>query len=258
MVTWFNVEFTHGCGFGSGFVHYSNIFANADPSFIAPLMLSMSSNNLFSSTSMVQVLEPANIFDAFVYSKQGFSFSRIAQSIASFGIHNLTASQFLLEFQNSGLPFRAAQFAYNISRLGERTLYFHSTDGKRIPLYSPIEFFQGSSLSHTSDSSSESLDYIMIPAVKKGNKLNDILHNRDSSQLYGPDILAIMETIGWPTIRNPEPKSIQLALQYPQDVDFLAAFAEDAFVPVPAAASLGFRYHFSSDLWIVFLLLIMF
>ena len=228
------LELTHGLGFGGSFVHYTEIFPNAQPGYIAPLMLIVNDSD-FSSTTMVNVVEPCSIFDSYLYTRRGFSFKRLSAAISSFGNRRLPVFKFLEEFETSGMPFRASQFAYNVSKMGERSLFFHTIDDKRIPLYTPTDFLQGSSISHIELLNANTNNFLMIPSVGRGITLEQLISQSDTHSLYGDRLLSMMESIGWPTIRNSVPRDIQLQVRYPEDVKF--QIFSDPFSPVEVAAN---------------------
>jgi hypothetical protein len=83
-------------------------------------------------------------------------------------------------------------------------LTFKTTNGIDIALFSPPQFSQGSSISHVVMAEATGPDFLMIPALSPGITIDEIMKSVDSKLFLGPQIKAIMESIGWPTVDNPQ------------------------------------------------------
>lgn len=158
-------------------------------------------------------LEPVDIFDSFL-SGTRFNFKDLAKDLESFGNQEITASEFLTSFEQSGKPFEAAQRLFQESTRGQGTLFFNAKDGSKISLYSPSKYEQGSSVSHVVGSNAVTENFLMIPSLSPGVTLESVMGRVNANSVYGKDIQHVLETVGWPTPNSPNVKSIQLSLGF--------------------------------------------
>lgn len=200
-------ELTHGLGFGSGLLEYSSVFNGAKPGYLAPIISGADDPSATTQTIFTE-MQPLDIFDFFI-SGNGKNFKDFAKDIASFPRQNSNLFNFLNAYENSGIPFLASQKAYETATSG--SLVFKTVSGLTINLFSSGRFSQGSSISHLSGNNSASLDFLMVPALGPGAALDDIIKSVGGKGVYGPQILAIMESIGWPTVNSPEVASVRMS-----------------------------------------------
>ena len=205
-------EITHGLGFGSGFLSYGDVFEGAaQPGYLAPIFLGAADDPNFNSNTLVKSLEPSDIFDTFLLTKTT-DFNKIIRDISGFKKPDLKASEFLRQFESSGQPFNAAKQAYIQATSGN--LMFKASDGTLVDLYSPNRYQQGSSISHVGTDNAYTTDFLMIPALAPGVTLAEAMKRSGALTLYGKKTLAIMKSIGWPTVDNPDPSSVRLSTTF--------------------------------------------
>ena len=205
-------EITHGLGFGSGFLSYGDVFQGAaQPGYLAPLFLGASEDPDFNGKSLVKSLEPSDIYDTFLESKTT-NFNTIISDISSFEKDGVPAAEFLQDFEESGTPFAAAKSAYAQATSG--TLNFKAKDGTIVDLFAPRKFQQGSSISHVSPDNSETSDFLMIPALAPGITIEQAMAKAQTKSLYGKKTLAVMKSIGWPTIDSPIAANVRLSTKF--------------------------------------------
>jgi hypothetical protein len=188
-------ELTHGLGFGSSLLEYHAMFKDARVGYLAPLM-SLGSENIvmnLDKTTTVSHIEYLDIFDSFISSRDGFKFKDLGKSFQEFNIQPASFSSAVKEFESSGSPFDAAQKAYVAASNG---LYFTTITGRKIPLYSPAVFEQGSSIHHLESNRAASSDFLMIPSIRRGVDMEELM-NSSGDKIYGDMTIGIMNSIGW-------------------------------------------------------------
>jgi hypothetical protein len=94
---------------------------------------------------------------------------------------------------------------------GPDSVKFRGRNGE-IAMHTPVVFEQGTSLVHVDIRSNTTADFLMIPYVGTlvGKSLKQIMDGAQSTEIYGPQILNILETIGWPSKRHPELQKISI------------------------------------------------
>ena len=117
-------------------------------------------------------------------------------------------------FNENNDQLKLGQSLMSAATQGPNTLFFHTTDGKKVEMYSPQKYQPGSSLHHVASSNADTEDWMMVPALKSSVTVQDLMDRSNSTKVYGPGIRSIMTSIGWPTIDNPKMQIIQVALKY--------------------------------------------
>jgi hypothetical protein len=192
-------ELTHGLGFGSGYLEFSSIFTGARTGYIVPNMIGASSPEATTST-IFRALEPIDIFDSFVT-----PLNEAGARIANFPIQSATFDSFIRSFERSGDPFNAARQAFQAAT--SSLTFVNGATG--VNLYTPTGFQQGSSISHVRLSQANTPDFLMIPQLRPGVNMDDLI----TTSLYGPATRAIMEAIGW-TTNSTAAGSVTLGMNY--------------------------------------------
>jgi hypothetical protein len=128
----------------------------------------------------------------------------------------LAIGSFLYELENSGSPFSAARRMHLDAT--SNSLLFVPINGTSIPIYSPTNYEQGSTISHVTKALETTEDFIMIPGVGPGVSLGATMSKLNVQNIYGKGILSILESIGWNTNENQVQKSVELALDYKGEV----------------------------------------
>ena len=158
-------------------------------------------------------LEPVNIYDTFITGRD-WKFKELARIIEKYGKQNIAAAEFLKKFEISGEPFAAAQKVYLDATRGDGNLFFNALDGTKIALYSPSTYEQGSSISHIAESPTVTENFLMIPRLSSGISIQRAMEITGSNTIYGKDLQRIMESIGWPTPKEPILKYLELSLNF--------------------------------------------
>lgn len=206
-------ELTHGLGFASNLVEYKAVFgANVKSGYVAPQPLNPNNAPIYFST-ILSGLEPIGIYDTFITGRN-YNFKALGKKIEQFGNQNIAAITFLKKFEASGAPFEAAQQIYQDSTRGDGNLFFNALDGSKIPLFSPITFLQGSSISHVAESAERTENFLMIPRLRGGVTIKSVMDGAGSKSIYGKDIIKIFQAIGWPTPGYPILKYLELNLGF--------------------------------------------
>jgi hypothetical protein len=157
-------------------------------------------------------MQPLDIYDAYVAnSDQSGDFKTANQMIKELGFQAEPLGNTL---NSDSKQLQTWQSMYDLSTKGPNTLFFHTTDGKKIEIYSPETFRPGSSLHHIATSFASTDDFVMVPSLKNSVTVEDLMRNANSTTVYGKGIRSIMTSIGWPTIDNPETQIIQIAVDY--------------------------------------------
>ena len=75
------------------------------------------------------------------------------------------------------------------------------------------QYLLGSSISHLDrDTYVNTADFLMVPAAIPGQTLDSIIAKHPSKYgVIGPGLLAILQTIGWPTKESPNPIHVALS-----------------------------------------------
>ncbi|KAJ3323407.1 hypothetical protein HDV06_001927 [Boothiomyces sp. JEL0866] len=211
-------EMTHGLGFESNLAQYSSYYdgnafhVTSNNDYIAPLPFAQG-NSLSSATA--SALAPLSIWDSFVRSANA-SFADLGRAVTSFKQNNVPLSQFITNFETSGDPYNAAHQMMQLISSGPNQIFFETNSKMSVQLFSISSYRQGSTLVHVNESMSNTADFLMIPVMKPllGQSLDNIISKANSKGIYGPGILGIMSTIGWPTYDTPQISNLEIATNF--------------------------------------------
>jgi hypothetical protein len=193
-------ELVHGMGFGTGYLEYSQIYSGSKTGYIAPNMIGANADA--TTATLFRAMEPIDIFDSFVP-----ALNSAGEIIANFPIQSSTYLTFISSFERSGNPFNAARDVYQASL---NPLSFEVGDTK-INLFTPTTFQQGSSLSHVPLSQANGPEFLMIPQLRPGVNMDTLI---GTGGLFGPGIMKVMESIGWPTNNASIAQTITMGSNY--------------------------------------------
>jgi hypothetical protein len=202
-------EITHGLGFRSGLMSYGALFGRST-NYLAPLITGLlestdPENDRFTG------IQPIDVFDSFI-SSSAKNLKDLGKIMRRFGKQDATLTDIIRKYELSGDPFLASREAYAI--LTSSTCVFNTNSGLQVELYNPSQYVQGSSTSHLTMDKSETSDFLMIPALINGTTLESFMTQRSANSVYGPGIISIMETIGWPTKSSPKIANVVIAVEY--------------------------------------------
>ncbi|KAI8902543.1 hypothetical protein BC833DRAFT_561589 [Globomyces pollinis-pini] len=203
-------EMTHGLAFDSELVHFANFYQSLNlatsSKYLAPLPFSQGSGQ---ASAIVTSTSPISAYDSFI--RQGSNnFLDLGRRMTQFNGKKMTVAEYVKAFENSGDPMTAATAAYKMAVSSQ--LKFITSSNLEIPLNSPDSFAPGTSVVHVDPSLANTKDFLMIPAVEGlvGQKLDDIIQKAGGSEVYGPGIIAMMQTLGWPTKDTSAVASIEI------------------------------------------------
>jgi hypothetical protein len=182
-------ELTHGLGFGSGLIQYSSLYNFPISGFLAPNIYTRGKQQ-----DIYSLFNPIDCFDSFITGTHRFE--ELGKSMVNFPKQSSSLSDFIDKFQKSD-NIEYAKKAYQESRRGQNTLHFKTIDGDKIALFSPIQFQQGSSISHVDEQNINTAEFLMVPNLSPGLKLESMMKKSNSKKVYGPRTLGIMKSIGW-------------------------------------------------------------
>ncbi|KAI8910271.1 hypothetical protein EDD86DRAFT_190160 [Gorgonomyces haynaldii] len=209
-------EITHGLGFYSSMLYYSDaIGPQVLKGWIAPLPFfsdNGSSDNV-NDDAIPGKFQPGTVYDKYIVSKDGSTFADLLKTITSYKPGKTSFSNFVLSFQKTAAPFTAARKAYDIVTAGDGTLFFKAGD-QQLPLSATTKFVSGSSISHVRQSSNTTANFLMTPALADNVTLDSFITKYNSEGIYGPGILKIMNTIGYPLVNDPTPLSVTMATDF--------------------------------------------
>ena len=131
----------------------------------------------------------------------------------------MSDGEYMKEIAKNPRLFKASKNALNIAT--SEKLEFETTTGLKVPLYSNKVYSQGSSISHLAESFSDSEEFLMVPAIPRGETIDDLMARYKMSDVYGKMIQGVLESIGYETVNNKK----QLQLQFAED------FGTDAYKP---------------------------
>lgn len=200
-------ELTHGLGFGTGLLQYSTVYPGiTQPGYLAP--------NIFGdpTASNVSFLNPLSIYDSFV--KGSNPFPDVGRTLATFPQQSSILPRFISVLEASKKHMAATQSAFQMSTRGRNSVQFQPIKGDGVNLYTPSQYEQGSSLSHVDTALSTTADFLMVPALAPGITLETIMANAGTDSVYGPGILGIMRSLGWPTRDDPTPAKVDVAIGF--------------------------------------------
>ncbi|KAJ3315038.1 hypothetical protein HDV04_004838 [Boothiomyces sp. JEL0838] len=211
-------EMTHGLGFESNLAQYSSYYdgngfhVTSNNDYIAPLPFAQG-NSLSSATA--SSLAPLSIWDSFVQSANA-SFADLGRKITSFKQNNVPLSQFITNFETSGDPYNAARQIMQVISSGPNEIFFQTSNKQSVQLFSISGYRQGSTLVHVNESMSSTADFLMIPVMRPllGQALDSIIAKANSKGIYGPGILGVMSTIGYPTTDSPQVGNLEIATNF--------------------------------------------
>jgi hypothetical protein len=188
-------ELTHGLGFAGSFLPVNTVYQNRNVTYLAPPLLRRTSNGVSSLFFMPPYLYIGSIppLDA------------AAKVIETFPMLSVNQATFLTQFEASAVHMNASLDAFRAST----TALSFVNGTTSIPLYAPSIFQRGSSISHLPLNQSATPDAIMIPSLRAGVNMDNLI----SGGVYGPQTKIIMEAMGWPTIDRPA-GTVQVATNY--------------------------------------------
>ena len=111
-------------------------------------------------------------------------------------------------FETRNKPRKLSEFLAKIQRLYEIAInagaVYVFPDGTNASVYTiENEYKGGSSLQHLARDYITSSDFLMNPKVLKGETLNSMMLKSNSTLVYGPITLKILQEIGWSTYNEP-------------------------------------------------------
>jgi hypothetical protein len=206
-------ELTHGLGVDSGWVQYSgfyNMLTN-NAGYLAPLPFAQGNSD---QSSVVSTFSPLTIYDSFLRSRSE-NLADLGRNVMRFRPNQLRLPIFISTFESSP-QMQSARQAMSGASGGQDSLRFQAPSGPAISLHSPTRFQQGTSITHVDSRLSNTLDFLMIPAITPllGQRLEQIMQRLNATSIYGPGTMAMMSAIGWPTRENPEPIAINIVSDF--------------------------------------------
>lgn len=196
-------ELTHGLGFTDD-LFTSFYGATTTPTFMVPsFYVDSNSGSLFEgwgmpyilNTYMYDMAKQTNIYSYYQY---------VTNNYTSTGAPLSTLDSV---FSQSGAAFTAAQATLNA---GESTQlkFISSYNSTPVALFSPQTFIGGSSIAHTNYRTySKTPDFLMLFTIADyaGVSMDTILSsfNYMGNSVYGPSTFALMASLGWNTLINP-------------------------------------------------------
>jgi hypothetical protein len=206
-------ELTHGLGVDSGWVQYSGFYnlLTTNAGYLAPLPFAQGNSD---QSSIVSTFSPLTIYDSFLRSRSE-NFADLGRNVLRFRPNQLRLPNFISAFESSP-QMQSARQAMSGASGGQDSLRFQAPSGQAISLHSPSRFQQGTSVTHVDSRLSNTLDFLMIPAITPllGQRLDQIMQRLNATSIYGPGTMAMMSSIGWPTRENPEPIAINIISDY--------------------------------------------
>ncbi|KAJ3308336.1 hypothetical protein HDU76_004012 [Blyttiomyces sp. JEL0837] len=226
-------ELTHGLGFDTSWNMYTSQSAfgqvalpSGTPNLLAPKIFAQGTT---ADNAIITSWQPLAVFDAFLldgstntpliqyantmytdfptkYTKQ----SSFPMSQSTF-LNGIVAVKSVFNAAQSAMTAATTpsslQFQYTSSQTGTKST---------VNLYSPTTFSPGSSIAHVDNSLYTTPDFLMIPKMQwKGFTLDQVIANvtaragagnlgsLNSGGVYGPNTLAVMQSLGWSTVGNP-------------------------------------------------------
>jgi hypothetical protein len=198
-------EITHGLGFKTGNVDFKSVFSRP-LAYAAPFVAGVADKNQI----LYKSLQPIDVFDAFIFGS-GLSMKELGRTLNRFSTIPGPIGTFLNKFEKSGDAMWAAQQIYTMM---SNPITFKTSKGVDVPLYSPTTFEQGSTSSHTVSDSINTPDFLMVPSLTNGASLDNSLMRFNTTNVYGPNTIAVMQTLGWPTYERPIPVSVGITVKY--------------------------------------------
>ncbi|KAJ3059184.1 hypothetical protein HK102_010110, partial [Quaeritorhiza haematococci] len=207
-------ELTHGLGFDTAWAQWAQLWPTLanQRGYLAPLFHTQGSSP---ENAIVTAWQPLIVFDRYVLeSTTSRTLTTQAQNIFRYNPGGSRLMEFIRAFERSGDPFSAAEYVFQIITSGSKAIKFKASDGgDDILLHTATNKYQpGTSIAHVDyDTYWQTPDFLMIPAVQNltGITLDDIIARNSgngtlpTSGVYGPRTVALLETMGWPTPKNP-------------------------------------------------------
>ena len=212
-------ELTHGLGLNTGFFDYSDS-VHLKTDIIAPAILS--------SNTKKSYFAAISVYDSYIP-----ILSNLGALIGQFLPKNMPEGEYLKEISKDSRTFSAAKLALAYAESGK--LEFKTKSGLRVPLFSPRVYSQGSSISHVNSSLSDSAEFLMVPAIPRGEDISSIMKKYNMPDVYGPMVQGMMESIGYQTKKNPTQLVLKLAKSFGSDNYKPPKLVLQKIDPLPAA-----------------------
>ncbi|KAI8801584.1 hypothetical protein BJ742DRAFT_577231 [Cladochytrium replicatum] len=229
-------ELTHGLGMVSRFITISEIVdsslltAETQKLLLPPVITSTPQGDVVPS---LQSWQPLAVFDSHLFvASNNRSLADYARSIAvNFPIatSRSTPQSFYGDLVSAvgQDAFAAMKALYSLATTPGAVKFANaSTDPSSYVVSTTNPFEKGSNLHHVDSSYDSTQDFLMTPTVKyAGSTLTDLVNSRFGNALasftggggtnasfapIGPAVSLVLESIGWPTARSPDPILIVL------------------------------------------------
>ncbi|ORX41721.1 hypothetical protein BCR36DRAFT_363837 [Piromyces finnis] len=170
------------------------------------------------------------ILDKYIsLNKTGMYLREMGKKIMSYGNSgDMVKQNVWLEGFHKSESGQAAQEVYDIATSGKNVFSIMSIDNELITYLQTIKntFIAGICMGHLdNDEYTNKPDFLLRPYVPKGEDVNDLIEKGSFSYLneeeksrkelwyktaFGPHLISIMETIGWPTKYHPERRKVEV------------------------------------------------
>ena len=145
----------------------------------------------------VAYFSPLNVYDYVLFGSNP-EFLKLNSDITTFQAQKSSSSiSFLLKFEGYELGFVAAQRLNDILTAKNLQAMLQGLDP--IALHSPIPYQSKSSLSHLGIDYRGSVEFLMVPAIKKGDSMAKTMSKHNTTSIYGPATLKILQGLGYAT-----------------------------------------------------------
>jgi len=214
----FSYELDWWLGFGTRWIQLSAALKDSVTSrkdYLLPLP-----NLSFSSSQIIfnGYVWP-NLFDGFIVdSKTNVPLNSHIPQIIKYGRSGQFLEDFITGFESSSESINAAAAVYSLVTSGPSAIKFATSDPSigNMNLATFRNFYApGSTIAHLDqDTYVNTADFLMIPTVANitGQTLDDLTAKHPSKYgPIGPGLLAILQSMGWPTKEAPNPIYVTLA-----------------------------------------------
>jgi len=220
---------THELIHGLGFISSWRTLLDMDFEYLTPRVktgrIGVSSND-----DVVMGWYQMQIFDKYIQlNKTGAYLKDMGKKIMTYqnSVDMMKQVEWLEGFHKSESG-QVAQEVYDIATSGKNTFSIMSKDNDLISYLQTIKhkFIIGTCMGHLdNDEYTNKPDFLLRPYVPKGEELEDLIEKGSFAYLneeeksrkdlwsktaFGPHLVAVMETIGWPTKYHPERRSVEV------------------------------------------------
>jgi hypothetical protein len=183
-------ELLHGMGFKTNLISSRTLHAMGLKEFKVDYLVPPP---VYNSKRREMSFALSGAFDFYIESSLG-SFKSLQSTVQRFTSQSNHYASFFQNFEQS-LELEAARQLYQVAT--SKDTYLVLPMNQTVLLHTPLNYTQGTSLSHVHSLYTTLPEFVMLPSAIPGFTLDYMIRGSESPGALGPRTLAILEALGW-------------------------------------------------------------